>query len=129
MALPLAVAATATGLTYGLLLGHRTDYVGHFLAGFGGTLLLLTPPLLVFRRAMGWSTLLLVSGAIAIGFVMESTVYRIAIFDPVDFCNQSLGAVVAGSGVAGRRGSPAATAGAFVLGCACLVLGFVYAFA
>ena len=35
------IAALGSGLAYAGFLGHRTDYLGYYLAGFGGTLLLL----------------------------------------------------------------------------------------
>jgi hypothetical protein len=33
---------------------------------------------------------------IALGAITESTIFRLAKFDEIDFCNQSLGAVLAG---------------------------------
>ncbi len=124
----LGVAALATALTFRYLLGHRTDYVGHYLAGLGGTLLLLAP-LAARRKPSGWPVVALVAVAIGIGYVTESTVFRIAIFDPVDFVNQSLGACVAGAGVMGRPGSARRGATIAVLGLVCLWAGVLYAFA
>jgi len=39
--------------------------------------------------------LLLLIGAIGLGAFFEASIFRIAIFDPIDFCNQSLGAAIA----------------------------------
>lgn len=124
----LAVGAGATGLAYGTLLGYRSDYLGHYLAGFGGTLLLVAFPLAV-SVVPRWSVVALVGLAIGIGGVMEATIYRLAIFDPVDFLNQSLGAVMAGCLVIGRRRSFPAAVVAVIGGLALLWLGFRYAFA
>lgn len=85
-------------------LGHRTDYVGHFLAGAGATLFVLALALCAitaahFTRVAVWMILGLTLLAIAGGGVLEATIYRLAKFDEVDFCNQSLGAVIAGLGM------------------------------
>jgi hypothetical protein len=42
--------------------------------------------------------LLVCIGCIALGAVTEATIFRIAKFDEIDFCSQSLGAVLAGIG-------------------------------
>ena len=94
------VPAVAIGIAFELFLGHRHDYTGHFLAGYGGTygavlmwLRSLTPEQ-YFRRG----SLYVVVGCVAcilLGAVLEMTAFRIAKFDEVDFCNQSLGAVAA----------------------------------
>lgn len=118
-----------TGLAYGLFLGSRTDYLGHYLAGFGGTLLLLAVPLTMRKRTAGWIVPGLVVLAIIFGILTEATLFRIAIFDPVDFCNQSLGAVLAGACFMGNPDPApsllAITATAILLLCA----GFFFAFA
>lgn len=85
-------------------LSHRSDYVGHFLAGAGGTLFVLALalcaiPTVNFTRVAAWMILGLTLLAIAGGGVLEATIYRLAKFDEVDFCNQSLGAVIAGLGM------------------------------
>ncbi|MBX3413255.1 MAG: hypothetical protein KF708_11245 [Pirellulales bacterium] len=85
-------------------LGHRSDYVGHFLAGAGATLFVLALalgaiPAIHFPRVAVWMILALTLLAIAGGGVLEATIYRLAKFDEVDFCNQSLGAVMAGLGM------------------------------
>ncbi|MGN6546811.1 MAG: hypothetical protein ACTHK7_17275, partial [Aureliella sp.] len=82
-------------------LGHRRDYLGHYAAGYGGTLAFLALMLALipenrFARLAGLSilpgTLLCIAG----GTVTESTVFRLAKFDEVDYCNQNLGALLAG---------------------------------
>jgi hypothetical protein len=94
----------AIAVAYHQFLGQRSDYLGHYLAGCGGTLLLLVVTLAIlppaqYARLAPASIVLLALVAIAIGAMFESTIYRIAKFDEVDFCNQSLGAVIAGLGV------------------------------
>lgn len=129
---PLAVA----GL-YLLFLGHRSDYPGHFLAGFGATLgmqgicLLLCPR----RLVAAWVGPIAIGGAIACvggGACLEGTVFRYSIFDPIDFFNQSLGAAFAGlaflsAAGAGRPSTPVLRAGV-LLAFATLAAGFFYAF-
>jgi hypothetical protein len=87
-------------IVYELFLGHRHDYTGHFAAGYGATLgaLILWLRLLerdsFVRRSSRWIVpvcLLCITG----GAVAEATAFRIAIFDEVDFCNQSIGATLA----------------------------------
>src|SRR5690606_32686438 len=86
---------------YLMSLGHRTDYVGHFMAGFGGTLLVMAVVLEVLRDAArspstGVVVILLLLLCIGIGALEEATTFRLAKWDEVDFFNQSLGAVLAG---------------------------------
>ncbi len=91
-------------LVFYFLLGYRRDYLGHYAAGYGGTLcatmiVLFIIPATLYRRVASWvvvgSTIL----CIAAGAMAEATVFRIAKFDEIDFCNQSLGAVLAGLAV------------------------------
>lgn len=99
----LIVPALAIAFGYGIWLGHRTDYVGHFLAGAGGALALLSIAAFSIRLssgiALGWPVVGICLLAIALGAVTEATIFRNAKFDEVDFANQSLGAVLAGLGV------------------------------
>jgi hypothetical protein len=112
VAVGLVPPATAAVLLLAFL-GRRPDYVGHFLAGFGATLgalglaTLPRPPSRV-GPATPLRTLALVLLCVAGGAVLEASLFRIARFDPVDFCNQSLGATFAGAAalVAGARGAP-----------------------
>lgn len=101
----LAVPLAATALTaaiYVVFLGRRTDYAGHFLAGFGGTLgalglLLKVLPRTRFERLAGWAVLLGTAGCIALGAALEGSVFRLQRFDPLDFFNQTFGAAFAGA--------------------------------
>jgi len=92
--------AVVLGVVYELCLGPRHDYTGHFGAGYAGTLgaLAVWLKLLSQERFAAWSTFSLVPvclGCIFLGACLEATAFRIAKFDELDFCNQSLGAVLA----------------------------------
>ena len=100
MAVPLVArrtlaAALISGVAYGVFLRHRPDYLGHYVAGLGATLMLFCLLWTRLRRALGWEAVGVAVTAIAIGFVTEQTIFRIVFFDPIDFCHQSLGACVA----------------------------------
>jgi hypothetical protein len=94
------VPAIAVGGTFELFLGHRHDYAGHFLAGYGGSLaaymvwLRMLPPV-QFRAWSVTGNVPLCLGCIVLGACAEATIFRLAKFDELDFCNQSLGAVLA----------------------------------
>lgn len=128
-AVALAVAAAGPTLLLRLLVPDRSDLAGHYLAGFAGTLGLLCLTVGWRRRTLGWDVVVLVLAAIAGGVVTEATVFRLAIFDPVDFAQQSLGAVLAGATLVGRRGDTVTAAVGVVAGTALLFVGFVLAFA
>ena len=125
---PPALAGIIGLAAYAPFFGRRNDYPGHFIAGFAGQLLLLALLGIITRRALvGWA-LLSLAMAIGIGTITEATIFRLAIFDPVDFFNQSLGATTATAAVIGmtledRRG---VMAGALAMGF--LVIGFALAF-
>jgi hypothetical protein len=121
-------AVIAAALLYYALFNYRLDYVGHMLAGFGGTLSVLSVLLFGGSRRLGWSAVVATIVAIQLGAVAEASVFRIAIFDPVDFVNQSLGACLACAAVIGRRPSPSFGFGAGALAVAALVAGFILAF-
>lgn len=92
--------ALLAGLAFELFLGHRHDYTGHFAAGYGGTLGLIMVWLRVlpaerFGRLSIGSIVPLCLLCIGLGTITEATIFRLAKFDEVDFCNQSLGAVLA----------------------------------
>lgn len=96
LARPAAVAGGTT-LLYLIFLGHRTDYAGHYIAGFGAACFLTAfglwwRPLRPAGKAALAGALLL----IAIGLMTENTLFKIAQFDGVDVANQSLGACLAG---------------------------------
>jgi ABC-type cobalamin transport system permease subunit len=92
--------AAAVGLLYLLLLGHRHDYLGHYAAGYGASYAALAVWLRSLPRARNGrlaQTVVLAGCAlcIAAGAITEATIFRLARFDEIDFCNQSLGAVLA----------------------------------
>lgn len=59
------VSALLSSLAYASFLGHRSDYLGHYLAGFGGMLLLLVFPMVFWKRSLGWAVPILLVLAIA----------------------------------------------------------------
>ena len=88
-------------LLFYVLLGHRRDYLGHYAAGYGGTLsaiaiVLAAIPGSRFGRLGSSIVLPCTILCIAAGTVMEATVFRLAKFDEIDYCNQNLGAILAG---------------------------------
>ncbi len=100
----LAVAIVPTvfvSLLFYVLLGHRRDYLGHYAAGYGGTLVAIAIvfaaiPATKFHQIGSWAVVPCTILCIAAGTVTEATVFRLAKFDEIDYCNQNLGAVVAG---------------------------------
>ena len=95
-----SVSGLVTCAAFLYFLGHRTDYVGHYSAGFGGTLIAIGIGVGLVSRAiepapLSRIVLLVLIGAIGLGAFFEASIFRIAIFDPIDFCNQSLGAAIA----------------------------------
>ena len=87
-------------LTFECFLGHRHDYSGHFAAGYGATLgaamfALRIVDVAKYRSQLTWMIVPFCILCIGGGAVAEATAFRIAKFDEVDFCNQSLGAVLA----------------------------------
>lgn len=122
---------------FAIFLGHRSDYLGHYLAGLGGTLGA-TFVLLAWLPGQAYASLSgpLIAAAslvcIGLGAAGEATVFRLAKFDEIDFGNQSLGAVVAGlSCLAGLKSKPPVpvVAGGLIVSVGFLVAGFHYAFA
>ena len=118
-----------TGLAYGLVFHYRTDYLGHYLAGLGGTLLLLSVLLLIPVPWRSWLMVSATGAAIVMGYGTESTIFKLAIFDPVDFFNQSLGAVVATATVLGEEVGIASAALLAGSSLALVIAGFYFAFA
>lgn len=92
--------ALAVGILYEFFLGHRHDYAGHYMAGYGASLAAM---LFCFRvcseeQYRRWSTFSIVPMCIfciLLGTITELTIFNLAKFDEVDFCNQSIGAVLA----------------------------------
>lgn len=122
------VAIVLLGVAYGVLFPDRTDYVGHYLAGAGATLMLLS---VVVALAPGRPLVVTAGVAVAVllGVGTEATIFRLAEFDPVDLANQSMGAVLAGIGLHDAERGGASTGLAFVGGFVLLIAGFFYAFA
>jgi hypothetical protein len=94
------IPAVAAAAALELFLGHRHDYAGHFLAGYGGTLgaFMFCARLMPARAFLKWSVygnLPVCLICILLGVCAEATIFRIAKFDELDFCNQSLGAALA----------------------------------
>jgi len=127
--LRMGLLGSAGVLAFVALLGERSDYAGHFIAGYGGTLGLAGLPLATLGPPLRREPLLLALVAIAIGAILEATVFRIAQFDPVDFFNQSLGAALAGIAVLGRPRAVLPALAAFLFALAFLSLGTRLAFA
>ncbi len=124
-----ALAAIALlGLAYGLLFPDRTDYVGHFLAGAGGTFILVAIVVAVLP-GRPWVVVVTVACAVLLGVLAEATVFRLAEFDPVDLANQSAGAMLAGIGLLDAEDRPSSTAIGLLGGIALLIAGFNFAFA
>ncbi len=123
----IVVAGLAGLAAYASFYGRRNDYPGHFIAGFAATLLLLAVVAATVRRPLGWPTLAVFALAVGLGAITESTIFRLASFDPVDFFNQSIGAALA-AGVA--LDQPIARHRTLVAGAAFvfLTVGFVLAF-
>lgn len=128
-ALTLGVGAVLlAAVAYGGLFPDRTDYVGHFLAGAGGTFLLLAV-VVAAAPERRWPVVITVWVAILLGVLTEATVFRLAEFDPVDLANQSLGAVMAGVAMLDARPYDHSAWVAAATGLGFLVAGFFYAFA
>ncbi|RNL62650.1 hypothetical protein EFK50_12905 [Nocardioides marmoriginsengisoli] len=121
------VLVVLVGVSYGVLFPDRTDYLGHFLAGAGGTFWLLAIVVELDRNSR-WPVVYGVLAAVLLGVFTEATVFRLAEFDPVDLANQSLGAVFAGFGMVDGRPYDRSAGIAGVAGLALLVAGFAYAF-
>ena len=112
------LVALATTFGYSALFGFRTDYSGHYIAGFGAVVVLM---------ALGWRPAAAALGLIAFGILTEATVFRLAIFDPVDFYNQSLGACLAALCLAGRV-SPKSAVPLGILGVLFILSGFALSY-
>jgi hypothetical protein len=126
-ALIVLAAVGVLAVAFAVVFPQRTDYLGHYLAGAGGTLLLVAGVLFAGGHRPWW-IVAAVAAAVVMGAGTEASVFRLAIFDPVDFANQSLGAVVVGAAAlmvpSSRRLSLVLLAGAVLL----LGAGFRYAY-
>ena len=74
---------------------YRSDYLGHFLAGYGVSLVMVW---LVARQSAGRPAALALASLVSIGFgsVAEATLFPLGGLDWVDVYTQSFGAVLAG---------------------------------
>lgn len=122
------LAVLVPAVAFRVAFPDRTDYVGHYLAGAGGTALLLAV-VAVLPGRRPWLVTAATGGAIIAGVGTELTVFRLAIFDPVDLANQSLGAIVVAAGLVAAPGSRRLAAGLVVVALLLLAAGFRYAFA
>lgn len=117
----LVMTGTVVALAVAINLGfaERTDYAGHFLAGAGGTALLLALVVAFAPDPRPYLVLATCLLAIGLGAIVEATVFREAAFDWVDICFQSSGAVLVAfaflDGGGGRRSDVAFAAGAVLL--------------
>jgi hypothetical protein len=134
--LPTFLPALFIGAGYLVFLGYRHDYLGHYAAGFGATLAALAVavkevPDQRFRERVPARVLLLTLACIGGGAYAEATVFNIAKFDEVDFCNQSVGAILAGLGFLANIGENKPDAAFFLLefyaGIIALLVGFYFA--
>ncbi len=76
-------AVAVPAVAFVAVLSHRSDYAGHFVAGAGGTALLVGAVLAV-TDLRSWLVVAVAAAAIVAGIVLEDSVFRLAIFDPVD---------------------------------------------
>jgi ammonia channel protein AmtB len=87
--------------SFEFFLGHRHDYSGHYLAGYGATFIAAMLGLRngkwdhVIRNSLPYLLVPFCLLCILGGGFTEATIFRLAKFDEVDFFNQSLGAVLA----------------------------------
>ncbi|MFO0914736.1 MAG: hypothetical protein U0795_17390 [Pirellulales bacterium] len=132
-----ALPACLTGLAYEAFLGHRHDYSGHYLAGYGATFaaaiaVLGMIPARNYQRWANRGALPFCCACILGGVVTEATVFRLARFDEVDFFNQSLGAVLAtvcaGAYVGHRKCTPGTIMFGLMTGLTFLWMGGILAF-
>ena len=131
------IPAAVVAWLYHADLGHRRDYLGHYAAGYGGTLCALACGLVLVPRSVGarprlWGIVGATLVCIGLGTITEATIFRYAKFDPVDYCNQNLGAAFAGliaaAHVTARPPSFFSLVGWLVTGLGFLWMGFHHAF-
>ncbi|MGE0758900.1 MAG: hypothetical protein AB7F89_08380 [Pirellulaceae bacterium] len=92
--------AVLVGAVFEIFLHHRHDYSGHYAAGYGATLAAAMFCLRLYEESaflwhVGRFVLPFCFVCVSGGALAEATAFRIAKFDEIDFCNQSLGAVLA----------------------------------
>lgn len=123
---------------YLLFLGHRSDYAGHYMAGFGGTLFAIMACAEIGRErerhvSNGPLVAIVFLSCVVFGTLLEATTFRLAKFDEVDYCSQNLGAAVAALsslGMLPESGADRSVIGSSLfVGMIFLIAGFFYAFA
>lgn len=98
---PVAAAflAAVIGMLFYYLGSDRLDFAAHFVAGLGGTMVLLSILSLASVKhgspPRGWPILALTLLACGLGIAGEALIFVEGGFDVVDVSNQSLGAVTA----------------------------------
>lgn len=127
MVLSSLITAVVTIAGYLVLLGYRTDYAGHYIASYGAVLITAATLYRLFGKS-GFITLLAALLLIAFGTYTESTLFRLAIFDPVDFNNQNLGACLAAAALWDGEPKTPTLIGLGVLGTVLVFAGFYVAF-
>ena len=128
--------ALLIAIVFHIALGHRSDYLGHYAAGYGGTIAGMMFLLAVLERVSAVipiAVLMACLASVLFGALLEAPIFRIGRFDEVDFCNQSLGAVLAALvtiAVSARRVKfpTSMLAGGVAIGFLFLVGGFWFAF-
>jgi hypothetical protein len=97
--------------------------MGHFSAGAGATMAFIVTVLAFVQRPSSSLVALLLVVCVCLGAVTEATIFRLAVFDRIDFALQSAGAALAAM-LLMSEGSPSRNALAFLAGMAFLFLGF-----
>jgi len=123
----LLLPAGATALALRLALGHRPDWLGHFLAGFGASLVLILVALRLTRGRPG-TVLAATALATGLGWVAEHSVFALAGADPMDFHVQTLGAGMAGLALLMGRAEDTPALPGLLLGASAVVVGGFFAF-
>ena len=123
----LVLPPASLALTFHLALGHRPDWLGHFLAGFGASLLLILAALRITggRPGTALAATLLATG---LGWLAERSVFALAGPDPMDFHAQTLGAGAAGLALLMGRAERTPPLPCLLLALVTVVLGGVFAF-
>lgn len=89
-----------------LAVPRRTDLPGHYLAGFGATLMIVWLVALA-SRGRPWALVITCLACILVGHHVEKSIFPLAGYDIMDVAAQSGGALVAGAAlVIGEAGHP-----------------------
>lgn len=130
------IPTLVVSMLFYLLLGYRRDYLGHYAAGYGGTLsaivvVLAKIPEAKFASLASRVVLPCVILCIGGGTITEMTVFRLAKFDEIDYCNQNLGAILAGLAAihlaGGEKPHDAIFRPAIMIGAIFLLIGVYFA--